>query len=71
MRIKLLNDGTYDGLKKVNFPVEVDCEAEISCMGFDIPFEAISRLTGFEYFDNDAHYGEPYYFRWDEVEVLP
>ncbi len=72
MKIKLLNDGTYDGLANVQFPVEIECEINlVGCTGADLPFHAIAALPGFEYAECDVDYGAPYYFRWTEFEVLP
>lgn len=72
MKIKLLNDGKFEGLVNVEFPVEIECEIDLEeGSGVDVPFDTIAALPGFEYCSDDTDYGAPYYFYSTEFEVLP
>ncbi|XKX17409.1 hypothetical protein MVUOKPPV_CDS0012 [Klebsiella phage phi1_175008] len=69
MRVKLLNDGGYEGLVNVQFPVEVEVERE----GYGnvyVGWDAISAIPGWFYHKNDAYEGGSYYFYRYEVEIV-
>jgi len=66
MRVELLNDGGYDGLKHLQFPLEVEVCKE--CMrGVDVHITEILRIGG-RYFEVDAE--STYYFLDYEYRVV-
>ena len=69
MRVKLLNDGGYEGLVNVQFPVEVEVERE----GYGnvyVGWDAISAIPGWFHHKNDAYEGGSYCFYRYEVEIV-
>lgn len=70
MKIKLLNDGGYEGLQNVIFPVTVD--AVLSQDGlYCVSFSKIQSLHNAYWDAFDTAEGEYYVFHDREVEVLP
>lgn len=70
MRVKLLNDGGYEGLANVQFPVEVEVEREGYNGGVYVRWDVISAIPGWFHDKNDAYGGESYYFYKYEVEIV-
>lgn len=70
MRVKLLNDGGYEGLANVQFPVEVEVEREGYNGGVYVRWDVISAIPGWFYNEDDAHEGGFYCFPEHEVELV-
>lgn len=70
MKVKLLNDGGFTGLKSVSFPVIVDAECNYSLDVVHVSFENIMSLPGAFFSKDDNSYGESYVFMGKEFEVV-
>lgn len=72
MKIKLMNNGDYTGLREASLPFEVEPTNQNSNSGlFYVPFSEMIKIPGFYWHEDDAVYGESYAFFNHEVEVLP
>lgn len=70
MKVKLLNDGGFTGLKSVSFPVVLDAEYGYSRDLVHVSFEALMSLPGAFFSEDDNFYGAAYTFLEDEFEVV-
>lgn len=69
MKVRLLNDGGFSGLERVNFPVIVEASESQDGL-FVVHFDEIMNLDGAEYHEDDTDFGTKYSFFADEVEVI-
>lgn len=69
MKVRLLNDGGYEGLANVQFPVEVEVEREGYALYY-VSYDAIAALPGWFHHKDDTFEGSPYCFYKYEVEVV-
>ena len=71
MKIKLLNNGGYLGIKDCNFPIVIDGEFEIYDDGYcDVPYSLMKSIDGFSLRQKDASDGDSYLFNPGEFEVI-
>ena len=70
MKVKLLNDGGFTGLKSVSFPAIVDGEWGYGRGVVHVSFETLMSLPGAFFSEDDNLYGAAYAFMDDEFEVV-
>lgn len=69
MKIKLINNGSFEGLKDVAFPVEV--EASVSEDGlYVVSFKDIMSIPRAFWCEDDTEEGTKYSFFEHEIEVV-
>lgn len=69
MKVRLLNDGGYDGLANVQFPVDVELEREGYALYY-VSYDVIAALPGWFHHEDDTYVGHAYCFYKNEVEVV-
>lgn len=77
MKVKalLLNNGTYDGLKHLNFPIEVEADYIQFLNYVNVPMSELLRIgydpvAGGVSNTNDMQEPLPFMLSWGEVEIL-
>lgn len=70
MKIRLLNDGGFTGLKSVSFPVIVDAELGYNPNVARVSFKTFMSVPGSFFSEDDNDYGVPYTFLDNEFEVV-
>lgn len=69
MKVRLLNDGGFDGLSAIDFPVEVEAE-DCSPLRAFVPREEFKRVPGYEWITSEC-LDEGYYLFWNgEFEIV-
>lgn len=78
VKVMLLNHGTYDGLKHLNFPIEVEADhiqflnyvnvpmSELLRIGYDPVAGGVGELPD----TSDMHEPLPFMLSWGEAEII-
>ncbi|MGL6296315.1 MAG: hypothetical protein ACRC3K_07920 [Plesiomonas sp.] len=67
MKVRLLNDGTYDELSHIEFPVEVEAELDGCRQLFNIPWAELVRIGAK---DSGVDYGSLPFYVDTECELI-
>lgn len=70
MRILLTNYAGYEGLTRINFPVEVEARGTRTSELFEVDFSVMQSLPGFYYDEGDVNEGQSYTFFRAEIKVI-